>query len=93
LVPDLSGVDPDDAFSSIPYEKGSTFLWYLEELVGGPEKFEPFLKAYYEQCSCISQSKLISLRASSSPTYPTTQPLRLLHRLGHLAVCPRNASL
>jgi len=48
LVPDLSGVDPDDAFSSIPYEKGSTFLWYLEELVGGAEKFEPFLKLYYE---------------------------------------------
>jgi len=48
LVPDLSGVDPDDAFSSIPYEKGHTFLWYLEELVGGAEKFEPFLKAYYE---------------------------------------------
>merc|ERR1719233_2647114 len=48
LVPDLSGVDPDDAFSTIPYEKGSTFLWYLEELVGGPEKFEPFLKNYYE---------------------------------------------
>lgn len=22
LVPDLSGVDPDDAFSSVPYEKG-----------------------------------------------------------------------
>jgi len=48
LVPDLSGVDPDDAFSSIPYEKGSTFLWYLEEVVGGPETFEPFLKDYYE---------------------------------------------
>lgn len=47
LVPDLSGVDPDDAFSTIPYEKGSTFLWYLEELVGGSEKFEPFLRAYY----------------------------------------------
>ena len=47
LVPDLRGIDPDDAFSVIPYEKGSTFLWYLEELVGGADKFEPFLRAYY----------------------------------------------
>ena len=49
LVPDLSGVDPDDAFSTIPYEKGSTFLWYLEELVGGSDQFETFLRAYYEE--------------------------------------------
>jgi len=49
LVPDLAGVDPDDAFSRIPYEKGSTFLWYLEETVGGAAQFEPFLKAYYKE--------------------------------------------
>merc|ERR1711983_66636 len=49
LVPDLTGVDPDDAFSVVPYEKGSTFLWYLEDLVGGPPKMEPFLKFYYEK--------------------------------------------
>ena len=35
LVVDLDGVDPDDAFSVVPYEKGSTFLWYLEDTVGG----------------------------------------------------------
>jgi len=47
LVPRLAGKDPDDAFSVVPYEKGSTFLWYLEDLVGGAEVFEPFLKSYY----------------------------------------------
>ena len=31
----------------VPYEKGSTFLWYLEDLVGGADVFEPFLKSYY----------------------------------------------
>lgn len=36
LVPNLKGVDPDDAFGPVPYEKGHTFLYYLEELVGGP---------------------------------------------------------
>jgi len=42
----LDGVDPDDAFSSVPYEKGSTFLFYLETLVGGPSVFDPFLRSY-----------------------------------------------
>lgn len=35
LVPTFKdGEDPDDAFSSIPYEKGSNFLLYLERVVG-----------------------------------------------------------
>lgn len=38
LVVDLKGVDPDDAFSVVPYEKGQTFLRYLESVVGGPGK-------------------------------------------------------
>ena len=35
LVPDLTGVDPDDAFSTVPYEKGSNLLMYLEQKLGG----------------------------------------------------------
>ena len=27
LIPDVGGKDPDDAFSSIPYEKGMSLLW------------------------------------------------------------------
>lgn len=34
MIVNLKGLDPDDAFSSIPYEKGSTFLWHLEVLIG-----------------------------------------------------------
>jgi leukotriene-A4 hydrolase len=50
LVPSLEGgQDPDDAFSKVPYEKGFYFLYYLQTLVGGPEKFEPFMKAYIEK--------------------------------------------
>ena len=36
-------VDPDDTFSSIPYEKGFSLLWYLQTIFG-VEKFEAFLK-------------------------------------------------
>jgi hypothetical protein len=49
LVPDLTSTDPDDVFSSIPYEKGHTFLAFLEELVGGPTVFEPFFQYYISQ--------------------------------------------
>lgn len=49
LVPDLTGIDPGDSFSRVPYEKGHTLLWYLETLVGGPSEFEPFLRAYVDK--------------------------------------------
>ncbi|CAH1169848.1 unnamed protein product [Phaedon cochleariae] len=49
LVVDLKGVHPDEAFSTVPYEKGQTFLRWLEARVGGPEKFEPFLREYFEE--------------------------------------------
>lgn len=39
LIPDLRGVDPDDAFSTVPYEKGFALLFYLENLLGGPGEF------------------------------------------------------
>ncbi|KNC30284.1 hypothetical protein FF38_11047, partial [Lucilia cuprina] len=41
-----SQIDPDDTFSTVPYEKGSTFLWYLERTVGR-EQFDKFIKAYF----------------------------------------------
>ncbi|KAF4676656.1 hypothetical protein FOL47_005607 [Perkinsus chesapeaki] len=48
LVPDLSsGVDPDDSFSTVPYEKGASLLWYLQELVGGHEIFQSFVQKYF----------------------------------------------
>lgn len=48
LVQVLKETDPDDSFSSVPYEKGSCFLYYLEQILGGPEVFEPFLRSYLE---------------------------------------------
>lgn len=40
LVLNIKGIDPDDALSIVPYEKGSTFLMYLEQKLGGPGKYE-----------------------------------------------------
>ena len=46
LVPNLKGKDPDDAFSSIPYEKGFVFLFYLENLLG-QAKWDTFIPHYF----------------------------------------------
>ncbi|CAH7686222.1 hypothetical protein BY996DRAFT_4597907 [Phakopsora pachyrhizi] len=40
------GEDPDQAFSNVPYDKGSNFLLYLEEVVGGLDIFLKYLNNY-----------------------------------------------
>jgi hypothetical protein len=45
LRTNLRGVDPDDVFSSIPYEKGARFLHCLEIEVGRA-RFDDFMRAY-----------------------------------------------
>lgn len=43
----LDGVDPDDAFSTVPYDKGNLFLRAIEAAVGR-EAFDRFAKAYLD---------------------------------------------
>ncbi|XP_042325511.1 leukotriene A-4 hydrolase [Sceloporus undulatus] len=49
LIPSLKEVDPDVAYSSVPYEKGFALLLYLEQLLGGPDVFIGFLRRYIQQ--------------------------------------------
>ena len=42
---DLRGIHPDEAYSSVPYEKGSLLLRKLEETAGRPA-WDEFLRAY-----------------------------------------------
>ncbi|KAM0285659.1 hypothetical protein ACHAQH_001365 [Verticillium albo-atrum] len=46
LVIEQKGIDPDDAFSTVPYEKGFHFIYYLEKLVGR-ETFDKFIPHYF----------------------------------------------
>ncbi|KAI8625706.1 leukotriene A-4 hydrolase [Xylariaceae sp. FL1651] len=46
LIINHKGVDPEDAFSSIPYEKGFHFLYYLDRLVGR-DHFDKFIPHYF----------------------------------------------
>jgi leukotriene-A4 hydrolase len=45
LLPDLTNVDPDDAFSVVPYEKGYTLLYFIETLIG-KEKWQEIFRGY-----------------------------------------------
>ncbi|VDN04017.1 unnamed protein product [Thelazia callipaeda] len=47
LIPDLRNRHPENAFSLIPYEKGSALLMFLEEKIGA-EPFIEFLRAYIQ---------------------------------------------
>lgn len=47
LKTELAGVDPDDAFSDVPYEKGLLFLRSLEREIGR-ERFDGFLRTYID---------------------------------------------
>jgi leukotriene-A4 hydrolase len=47
LRTDLRGVDPDDAFSSIPYEKGARFVAVIERQIGR-ERFAQFMRKYLQ---------------------------------------------
>lgn len=44
----LAGVDPDDAFSVVPYEKGARFVVALERAAGEAE-FDRFVRAYMKR--------------------------------------------
>jgi aminopeptidase N len=44
----LEGVDPDEAFSTVPYEKGAR-LWALLERTVGRERLDAAIRAYIEQ--------------------------------------------
>ena len=48
LAIDMRGRDPDDAFSNIPYEKGSLFLYEMEQKIGR-EAFDQFLLDYFNE--------------------------------------------
>ena len=45
LRTELAGIDPDDAFSSIPYEKGARFVALLER-TAGRARFDRFMRDY-----------------------------------------------
>jgi aminopeptidase N len=61
---DLTGRDPDDAATRLPYEKGSLFLRSLEDMFGR-ERFDAFLRGYFDRFafqSVVTADFLAALR-------------------------------
>ncbi len=48
LLIDHKGIDPDDAFSTVPYEKGFHMIYYLDRLVGRGN-FDKFIPYYFNK--------------------------------------------
>ena len=50
LIQDLKDqTDPDDSFSTVPYEKGFNLLFHIEQKLGSKEAFDPFIKHYFNK--------------------------------------------
>jgi len=53
LTYDQRGLDPDEEFSVVPYEKGFLLLVAIERAVGR-ERFDPFVQAYIERFAFLT---------------------------------------
>ncbi len=84
LRTDLRGIDPDDAFSSIPYEKGSRFVTVIERQVGR-ERFDQFIRKYiktFRFTSLTSEEFLAFLDRELPGTAAAVQADAWMHETG-----------
>ncbi len=66
LHPDLKGINPDDYFTDVPYEKGAAFLRMLEAHFGR-KKLDAYLKGYFHRYafkSMTTEAFLADLRTN-----------------------------
>jgi len=69
LLPDLTGRDPDDAYSSVPYEQGALFLSFLEAKFGR-DRFDSFLRDWFDehQFQSVTTAQFVSYLKSTLMT-------------------------
>jgi hypothetical protein len=98
LLPDLNGRDPDDAFSTVPYEQGQLFLSFLESKFGR-DAFDTFLRKWFDEHafqSATTEEFLAFLKTNLLDTKPgavtDAQIQEWLHTEGipTLAVLPKS---
>src|SRR5205814_8438427 len=91
---DLKGRDPDDGVTSVPYEKGALLLRSLEEKFGR-EKFDAFLRGYFEhfQFQSITTGIFVDYLQKHLLNGDTSVPLDAwLYQPGLPATAPRPRS-
>ncbi len=64
----LDGVDPDEAFSTVPYDKGNLFLRTIEDEIGRP-RFEAFARAYLDRFrfGAVTTDEFVAFTEASLP--------------------------
>jgi aminopeptidase N len=67
---DLTGRDPDEGMTVVPYEKGALFLTTLEKAFGR-EAFDRFLKAYFERHAFTSITTADLVTDLGTDLFPT----------------------
>jgi hypothetical protein len=84
LRTELAGVDPDDVYSDIPYEKGSRFLALVEHTVGR-RRFDLFVREYIARFrfTSITTEEFVDFQESRLPgTSERVQARRWLYEPG-----------
>jgi aminopeptidase N len=74
LHPDLKGMNPDDNFTAIPYEKGCMFMQLLESAVGRT-KLDAFLKSYFDRFAFKSMTSDHFVELAKSELFAGDQQL------------------
>ncbi|MBF0443483.1 MAG: M1 family metallopeptidase, partial [Oligoflexales bacterium] len=90
----LSGIDPDEAFSEVPYEKGFLFLRAIEEHAGR-KKFLDFLKAYIRhfRFSSITTEEFVDFTEKELPgALSGVQAQKWIDGIGIPENCPQPRS-
>lgn len=90
LRTDLAGLDPDEAYSQVPYEKGARFLALLERAVGRP-RFDQFVRDYiarYRFTSITTEEFVDFLNDRLPGTASAVQATRWLYEPGLPADSP-----
>jgi aminopeptidase N len=87
-LPALTGRDPDEALTGVPYTKGQWFLTFLEERYGRPV-FDPFLRRWFDAHAFTSTDSdeferfLMAELVAKNPGKATAEELRVwMHEPG-----------
>ena len=95
---DLTGRDPDDGMTQVPYEKGALLLTHLET-AAGREQFDAFLRGYFDHFAfqSITSADFVSYLhehlLDAAPEVAAAVPVeQWIHRPGLPASAPRPVS-
>jgi aminopeptidase N len=95
LLPDLTSRDPDDAYSTVPYEQGALFLSFLETRFGR-QAFDQFLRRWFDEHAfqAVTTGQFLAfLKANLMAANPTAVADAQIQEWLHSETVPASAVL